>query len=133
MAAGERNDRLRGHRPDELHCGAPSPFRENHCTGSRGAHLYRTIRDSTDIYSLDIDVRLAADDDVNNRIRLTTHLMTQNRLFLTDDCEVLAKAFTSALWAERSSTNPRSDASDVGTLTAFEYTIERESSRFVQS
>lgn len=94
--------------------------------------LYRTIRESSDIYSLDVDVRLAADDDVNNRIRLTTHLMTQNRLFLTDDCEVLAKAFTTALWAERSSTNPRSDASDIGTLTAFEYTVERESSRFIQ-
>lgn len=95
--------------------------------------LYRCIKESSDLFNLDVDVRLAVDDDVNNRIRLTTHLMGQNRLFLTEECDVLAKAFTTALWAERSNTSQRSESSDIGTLSAFEYTLERESSRFLQT
>lgn len=95
--------------------------------------LYRNIREASEKYSLGLNVRMAADDDVNNRIRLTTHLITKNRLFLTNECDVLTSAFESAVWADKRSSNPRSDTSDVGTLSAFEYTIERESKRFIQS
>ena len=59
--------------------------------------------------------------------------MTQNRLFLTEDCETLAKAFTTAVWTEKKTADSRSDTSDVGTLNAFEYTIEREGTRFIQN
>lgn len=93
--------------------------------------LFRCIRDAADVYRIPITVRVAANDDVNNRIRLTTRLLTQNRLFLTDDCSTLAEAFSSAVWVGRYSNDSRSDSSDVGTLNAFEYTIERESARFI--
>lgn len=95
--------------------------------------LFRCIRDAADQYRLPVTVRTAANDDVNNRIRLTTRLMSQNRLFLTEDCETLAKAFTTAVWTEKKTADTRSDTSDVGTLNAFEYTIEREGTRFIQN
>lgn len=95
--------------------------------------LFRCIRDAADQYRLPVTVRTAANDDVNNRIRLTTRLLTQNRLFLTEDCETLAKAFTTAVWTEKKTADSRSDTSDVGTLNAFEYTIEREGTRFIQN
>lgn len=95
--------------------------------------LFRCIRDAADQYRLPVTVRTAANDDVNNRIRLTTRLMSQNRLFLTEDCETLAKAFTTAVWTEKKTADTRSDTSDVGTLNAFEYTIEREGARFIQN
>ena len=93
--------------------------------------LYKCIRDSADKFNVPINVRSAADDDVNNRIRLTTRLFAQNRLFLTEDCETLARAFTTALWSEKKTSDSRSGSSDTGTLNAFEYTIEREAARFI--
>ncbi len=93
--------------------------------------LFKCIRDAADQYRIPITVRTAANDDVNNRIRLTTRLLTQGRLFLTEDCETLSRAFTTAVWTEKKAADSRSDSSDVGTLNAFEYTIEREGARFI--
>ena len=93
--------------------------------------LYKCVRDSADRYGLPITVRSAANDDVNNRIRLTTRLIAQNRLFLTEDCETLARAFSTATWSEKRAEDSRNDSSDTGTLNAFEYTIEREAARFI--
>lgn len=98
---------------------------------AKEAFLYKCIRDAADKFRIPITVRSAANDDVNNRIRLTTRLLTQNRLFLTEDCETLSRAFTTAQWTEKKTADSRSDSSDVGTLNAFEYTIEREGARFI--
>lgn len=92
--------------------------------------LYRCIKNAAESYRIPVVVRMAADDDVNNRIRLTTRLLTQNRLFLTEDCDVLARAFSTAIWSGSKSENSRS-SSDSSTLNAFEYTIEREGARFI--
>ena len=92
--------------------------------------LYRCIKNAAESYRIPVVVRMAADDDVNNRIRLTTRLLTQNRLFLTVDCDVLARAFSTAIWSGSKSENSRS-SSDSSTLNAFEYTIEREGARFI--
>lgn len=93
--------------------------------------LFKCIRDAADKFKIPVNVRSAANDDVINRIRLTTRLLTQNRLFLTEDCETLSRAFTTAVWTEKKTADSRSDSSDVGTLNAFEYTIEREGARFI--
>lgn len=95
--------------------------------------VYRCIKDTANLRNIPITVRAAADDDVNNRIRLTTRLMAQNRLFLTDSCEPLARAFSSAVWNEKKVQESRTDSVDTGILNAFEYTIEREGSRFISS
>lgn len=93
--------------------------------------MYRVIKTAVDQNNIPAKVRQAANGDVTNRIRLTTTLLSQNRLFLSEDCDDLSKAFTSATWADKRTKDARSDASDVGTLNAFEYTIEREASRFI--
>ncbi len=93
--------------------------------------LFRCIRDAAQVYKIPITVRVAANDSINNRIRLTTRLLTQNKLFLVEGCDTLAEAFSNAVWVGRNSNDARSDSSDIGTLNAFEYTIERESARFI--
>lgn len=93
--------------------------------------LLKTIKSVVDTNRVPITVRTAANDSVNNRIRLTTRLLAQDRLFLTEDCEVLSRAFSTAVWSEKRSDDSRSTATDIGTLNAFEYTIEREGARFL--
>lgn len=93
--------------------------------------LLKTIKSVVDTNRVPITVRTAANDDVNNRIRLTTRLLAQDRLFLTEDCEALSRAFSTAVWSEKRSDDSRSTATDIGTLNAFEYTIEREGARFL--
>lgn len=93
--------------------------------------LLKTIKSAVETHRVPITVRTAANDSVNNRIRLTTRLLSQDRLFLTEDCEILSRAFSTAVWSEKRSEDSRSTATDVGTLNAFEYTIEREGARFL--
>ena len=95
--------------------------------------LYKCIKDAAEQYHIPITVRTAANDTVNNRIRLTTRLLTQGRLLLTEDSESLARAFAGAAWTENKTHDTRSDSSDVATLNAFEYTIEREAVRFISN
>jgi hypothetical protein len=93
--------------------------------------LLKTIKSAVEVHRVPITVRTAANDSVNNRIRLTTRLLAQDRLFLTEDCEALSRAFSTAVWSEKRSEDSRSTATDIGTLNAFEYTIEREGARFL--
>lgn len=96
--------------------------------------LFRAIKQSVESNNLPLTVRVAMADDPNNRIRLTTRLMTQNRLFLVHgSTESLAKAFETAVWSDKNMKDARSTDCDIGMLNAFEYTIERESGRFLQS
>lgn len=93
--------------------------------------LLKTIKSAVETHRVPITVRTAANDSINNRIRLTTRLLAQDRLFLTEDCEALSRAFSTAVWSEKRSEDSRSTATDIGTLNAFEYTIEREGARFL--
>lgn len=100
---------------------------------SKEMFLFKCIRDSASKYGVPIIVKAAIDNDVNDRIRLTTRLFAQNRLFMTEDCDILSRAFTTAVWSENLTEDSRGKSSDTGTLNAFEYTIERESARFINS
>lgn len=66
--------------------------------------------------------------EINGRIRATNRLMGQRRLYLTEDCETLETAFCTAVWNPKElTTDERLDdgSSDIDSLDAFEYTIER--------
>lgn len=76
-------------------------------------------------------VRNSAKMAETDRIRLTTKLMKQGRFFLTDACETLSRAFSSAVWQNKRNEDKRYEMSDVGTLKAFECTIEREATRLL--
>lgn len=78
-------------------------------------------------------VRNSAKMAENDRIRLTTKLMKHGQLFVTDSCETLSRAFSSATWMNKRNVDKRDETSDVGTLMAFECTIEREATRLLNS
>jgi len=78
------------------------------------------------------DIALVIDNawksEIRERIRATNRLMGQMRLYLTEDCETLETAFCSAVWNPKVlTTDERLDdgTSDIDSLDAFEYTIER--------
>ena len=76
-----------------------------------------------------ITVKPAKKKVINDRIRCTVRLMGAGRFFITDDCKSLEDAFIDAVWDKES---PRKDerlddgSTDIDSLDAFEYTIERD-------
>lgn len=76
-----------------------------------------------------ISVRPAKKKTINERIRCTVKLMGAGRFFITKDCGTLQDAFTDAVWdKEIIGKDERLDdgSTDVDSLDAFEYTIERD-------
>lgn len=73
---------------------------------------------------------------INDRIRTVHRLMAQGRFFVVDHgCESLIKALQEAVWNPRAVTeDERLDdgTSDIDTLDAFEYTFERDISRYIK-
>lgn len=76
-----------------------------------------------------ISVRPAKKRPINDRIRCTVKLMGARRFFITDDCDSLQTAFSDAVWnKEVVGKDERLDdgSTDIDSLDAFEYTIERD-------
>ena len=74
---------------------------------------------------------------INDRIRFTQRMLSQHRFFyVMKQCQTLEDALTTALWDEKKSLveDVRLDdgTSDIDTLDAFEYTFERDISRFIR-
>ncbi len=73
---------------------------------------------------------------INDRIRFTQRMLSQGRFFyMQDQCKSLEDAMTTALWNEKNLTeDERLDdgTSDIDSLDAFEYTFERDISRFIR-
>lgn len=82
-----------------------------------------------------ISVRPAKKRAINDRIRCTVRLMGAGRFFMTDDCESLQDAFSDAVWdKEVTDKDERLDdgSTDIDSLDAFEYTIERDMKYLIQ-
>lgn len=76
-----------------------------------------------------ISVKKARKATINDRIRCTVKLMGAERFFITKDCESLETAFSDAVWdKEVKDRDERLDdgSTDIDSLDAFEYTIERD-------
>jgi PBSX family phage terminase large subunit len=73
---------------------------------------------------------------INDRIRFTQRMLSQQRFFyMQNQCKTLEDAMTTALWNEKNITeDERLDdgTSDIETLVSFEYTFERDISRFIR-
>ena len=73
---------------------------------------------------------------INDRIRCAVRLMAQRRFYCMDyGCESLVNALSTAVWNPKNLTkDERLDdgTSDIDTLDAFEYTFERDISRFIK-
>lgn len=76
-----------------------------------------------------IAVKPAKKRPINDRIRCTVKLMGAGRFFITSDCESLQTALSDAVWdKEVKDKDERLDdgSTDIDSLDAFEYTIERD-------
>lgn len=73
-------------------------------------------------------VRPAKKIRINDRIECVLRLMGAGRFFITNDCETLSTGLQEAVWDEKAMKDDRLDdgSSDIDTLDAFEYTIERD-------
>ena len=73
---------------------------------------------------------------INDRIRCAQRLMAQGRFFMLDTgCESLKDALCTAVWNPKETTSDvRLDdgTSDIDTLDAFEYTFERDITKFIK-
>lgn len=77
----------------------------------------------------------AAKTPITDRINLTARLMAQRRFFYTKNAQTLADALASCVWDPKKVTeNVRLDdgTSDIDTLDAYEYTIERDRNRLLR-
>ena len=73
--------------------------------------------------------------EINDRIRLTTVLIGGGRFFYTPQAESLKEALATSMWADKKTgVDIRLDdgSTDIDTLDAFEYTIEREYRRLLK-
>lgn len=75
-----------------------------------------------------LHVRPAVKKKINDRIEYTVQLMGAGLFFVTEDCETLSKAFQDAVYNGKSMEEERLDdgSTDIDTLDAFEYSIERD-------
>lgn len=65
---------------------------------------------------------------INDRIEFTVKLMGAGRFFVTEDCETLINALQNAVYSSKAQEEQRLDdgSTDIDTLDAYEYTIERD-------
>lgn len=65
---------------------------------------------------------------INDRINYTVRLMGAGRFFITQDCQTLKKALQDAVYNSKVLQEERLDdgSTDIDTLDAYEYTIERD-------
>ena len=97
--------------------------------------LIRGLRKSLLEAKINLPVRDAYKDLIVNRIRLTDRLINQGRLFHTRNAQTFKTAMSSAVWNPKKPTeNERLDdgSSDIDTLDAFEYTIERDAKKYIR-
>lgn len=98
--------------------------------------LIRGIRKALESAGIYITVRNARKSEINDRIRCACILMAQKRFFITEDCESLIKALTTAVWNPKEVTkDERLDdgTSDIDTLDAFEYSFEKDMKRLIDA
>lgn len=82
-----------------------------------------------------ISVKAAKKKTITDRIRCTVRLMGAGRFFITEDCESLETAFSDAVWnIDVKDKDERLDdgSTDIDSLDAFEYTIERDMKYLIQ-
>lgn len=83
----------------------------------------------------DVIVRGAKKDIINDRIHCTNRLIGSNRFYFTDGCETLKTALSEAVWNSKVQTDERLDdgTSDIDSLDGFEYTFERDMSKYIKA
>ena len=81
-------------------------------------------------YGVNAKMRLAANLNESDLIRLTNSMFQRGMLQMTSDCRELSMAFSSAIYAEKNDKERK--VNNINLLRAFEYALERDSSRFAK-
>lgn len=81
-----------------------------------------------------IAVEAARKSEVNGRIRFTSQMMAQRRLFILDRCKHLKKALASCVWDKKKQDDVRLDDGNynIDSLDAFEYSFERNITEMIE-
>lgn len=96
--------------------------------------LIRGLKKAVQKAGINLIIKDALKSEINDRIRTTTRLISQNRLYYTQDTETIRTAMCSAVWNPKVLTkDERLDdgSSDIDSMDAFEYTIERDINKFM--
>lgn len=97
--------------------------------------LGNSIRNAVEKQFPWISVRPAKKKAINDRIRCTVRLMGSGRFWITEGCKSLKTAFSDAVWNQDvKDKDERLDdgSTDIDSLDAFEYTIERDMKYLIQ-
>ncbi len=97
--------------------------------------LIRGFKTAVRKEGLDIIIRDAKKIEIRDRIRLVSALISQGRFFYTKDAYTVRDALCEAVWDESKNEDVRLDdgTTDIDTLDALEYSIERDARRFMQA
>ena len=95
--------------------------------------LLKSLRVSAERKGIPVTVRPSIGEAVSERIKLTTRLIAQNRLYLVEESTLMEQALSSASWNDKKLAKVRNESPEASTLNAFEYTIEGEITRFLSS
>lgn len=95
--------------------------------------LIRTLKKTLYDNGFNISVRNASKIEIVDRIRLVAGLISRNKFFYTQNADTVKDALTNAVWDETKIKTVRLDdgSSDIDTLDAMEYSIERYAKRLV--
>jgi len=153
IMAKDENEEIDSNRLDQLFCGFVQEVIDEYAVCSKNgiyieycnvesvfwdnaeSVLGNSIRNAVDKEFPWISVRPAKKRAINDRIRCTVRLMGAGRFFITDDCESLVTALSDAVWdQEKAEKDERLDdgSTDIDSLDAFEYTIERDMKYLIQ-
>ena len=95
--------------------------------------LIRTLKKALHDNGFNVSGRNASKIEIVDRIRLVAGLISRNKFFYTQNADTVKDALTNAVWDEAKIKTVRLDdgSSDIDTLDAMEYSIERYAKRLV--
>ncbi len=108
------------------------PVRTIRCDNAEPV-LIRSLKKAARSRGLTPAIRPARKSPVNDRIRLVSRLMAQERFFLTRDCAPLKEALRTALWRPDGCSDERLDngTTDIDSLDAMEYAVEGDAMKLL--
>lgn len=97
--------------------------------------LIRGIKKALENAGIYVTVRNARKLEVNDRINCTSSLMAQGRFFITEDCNSLKDALSTAVWNPKELKPVRLDdgTSDIDSLDSFEYSFEKDIKKLIDA
>ena len=98
--------------------------------------LGNSVRNAIEARFEGITVRPARKARINDRIQCTVRLQGAGRFFITDDCTTLRDAMIDAVWDQKQEQKTErldDGTTDIDSLDAFEYTIERDMKYLIRS